>query len=81
MARLAAMTGARSARRGRLLRARGVCDDRFRGDVADQHILREGAAAEAADGGVEAAAAGTAGGGDLCGGFVRARVEMDAEVD
>ena len=81
MARLAATTGVRSPRRGSV--APSVTqggDDGFRGDVADQDILREGAAAEAADGGVKAAAAGTLGGGDLCGGFLRARVQMHAEV-
>src|SRR6202034_1087492 len=51
----------------------------LRGHVTDQDVLREGAAAEPTDGGVKAAASGAIGGGDLRGGLVRARVEVDAE--
>src|SRR5580698_6760676 len=56
-------------------------DGLFRGYVADQDILREGTAPEAADGGVKAAAAGAPGSGDFCGGLIRARVQMDAKVN
>ena len=51
------------------------------GHVADQRVLRERAAAESADRGIEASAAGTVRGCDFRGGLVRTSVKMDAELD
>src|SRR5580698_4738880 len=49
--------------------------------VADERVLREGTAAEAADGGVETAAAGVVGGADVGCGLIAASVQMDADFD
>src|ERR1700722_10297918 len=53
----------------------------LRRHVADKNVLGEGTSAEAADGGVEAAATGVVSGGDFGGGLLRTRVEMDAKLD
>ncbi len=70
MARLAAYHGSEIAEGRDCGSLRGERrDESFGGHVADQDILREGTAAEAADGRVKAAAAGAPGGGDFGGGL------------
>jgi hypothetical protein len=56
-------------------------DEGFRGDVADQQVLSEGTAAEAANGGVKAAAATQVCGKDAGWGIGGARVEMNADLN
>ena len=56
-------------------------EDVFGGDVADQSVAGEGAAAEAGERGIEAAAACFVGGENFCFGVFGAAVEMDAEFD
>lgn len=51
----------------------------FRSDIADQRVLREGAAAESTDSHIEAATAGIVSSGDFGRGVVRARVQMNAD--
>ena len=50
-----------------------------RWDIANQVILREGASAETADGGIEAATTGFIGGDDLGGGLVGTAVQVDSD--
>src|SRR5579859_3646555 len=49
--------------------------------VADENILREGAASQSAEGCVEATAAGLVSGRDLGGCLVAARMEVDTQLD
>src|SRR5580698_9338924 len=66
--------------RQRCAAAGEFCDENFRGNVSDERILREWASPEAADCGVEAAAACFVGGADVCGSLIAAGVQMHADL-
>ncbi len=53
----------------------------FGGDVADESVAGEGAAAESGEGGIETAATGLIGGEDFFFGVVGTGMEMDTEFD
>src|ERR1700722_4902295 len=55
-------------------------EQRLRGQVADKGVLCEGTATEASDGGIEAAATSLIGCAHLVGGVLRARVQVNADL-